>query len=227
MSSSENVPQIFAVKHLPQNQDAKKALSIDSLFLTEDSDGEENEEKFLAVFWGQLIEEIFPYDGVETKSNPVYFMHVFLFFHFCGLYPPVWVLNWLKNGFIAYLMSKGGKSLDSLLGLKRKKGQTPVFKEFANIYKETHMMSEIGRLTLLGVSAENAAYMVLRRLQENAIVCPTSETLAERYTKRGWGKFFQGIKECFLEIPDDMKKAIIAQYPEDSIPTKLKRQFQV
>jgi hypothetical protein len=228
MPSSENIPHILAVKHLPQNQDTIIFPSIDNLFFMSDSRDEKSGVKLAAILLGELGESIFRGAYAPTKSNSVFAMEVFVVLHAVGLYPPLWILNWLNDAFSDYLKSKGEESLDRLLGVKRNKGQTPVIKEAAHISAEIKIMHAIGMLiSMLNISIEDAAIMVARKLESQGIKCPTPEVLAERYTKRGWSKAFQLIQSSLPTISDDMKKNIIAQYPEDSIPTKLKAQVRV
>ena len=176
---------------------------------------------------GELAEKIFLGGYAPTKNNPIYPMEIFLTFHALGLYPPVWVLDWLSKAFSAYLKSKGEKNLDVLLGAKRTKGQTAVFKEARAVAIECTIMEEIMLLKFLGISVENAAAMVASRLESKNLKCPSAETLAERYIKRGWSKAFQVVRDSLLEIPDNVKKAIVSQYPEDSIPAKLRTKLRV
>ena len=228
MPSSENIPQILAVKHLPQNQDTIIFPSIDDLFFTSDFRDEKSGAKLAAILMSELGEPIFRGAYASTKNNPVFAMEVFMAFHALGLYPPLWILNWLNDAFSDYLKSKGEESLDRLLGVKRNKGQTPVIKEAAHISAEIKIMHAIGMLiSMLNISIEDAATMVARKLENQDIKCPTPEVLAERYTKRGWSKAFQLIQSSLPMLADDMKKNIIAQYPEDSIPTKLRTQLRV
>lgn len=151
------------------------------------------------------------YQGI---GNPIYPLEAFVAFHHLGLYPPLWVLNWLDEVFNSYLKLGGKKSLEALLGAKRGKGQTPVFKEAAAIGGETAMMREIAGLTILGIGIEDAALMVERRWRQCKVKCPSADTLAERFVKRGWSKMFKPLKTAFA-IPSELRKTLLEAYPAE------------
>ena len=178
--------------------------------------------QFLAVMLSGYQSELF--DGVyaPTRSNPLYAIEAFLTFHRFGLYPPEWVLNWLAKAFNDYVNSEGEADLSLLLGVKRGKGKTPIFKEADSVSREGDLMQEMGFLTILGATIAEAAEMVSARQEECGEKCPSADTLAERFSKRGWSKIFKPIKPMPSSFPlDDRKKAFQA-YPAHTIPLKFR-----
>jgi hypothetical protein len=157
-----------------------------------------------------------------TQRNPVYAMEAFTTFHRLGLYPPLWVLNWLNDAFAAYLKSGGTESLQTLLGVTRRKGQTPIFKEAVAVSTEGATMQEIVGLTLLGISIEDAAFMVEQRLRDRKIKCPSADTLAARFVKKGWSRIAKSQKAVANTVPPETRKKLFAAYPRDAIPQKFR-----
>lgn len=164
------------------------------------------------------------YAGV--KNNPLLAMEVFLVFHHMGLYPPLWVLDWLAQGFGRYFQQQnknnGTADIAAALGLNRGPGQRPPRKEMAALTLEDHMMQEIGGLTLLGLSISDAAHMVAERLRDAGRDAPEAETLSERFSKRGWNKLFKPLRGLCKNIDADQRKAALAAYPPHSIPNRFK-----
>lgn len=164
------------------------------------------------------------FDGVyaPTRSNPLYAIEAFLTFHRFGLYPPEWVLKWLAKAFNEYVNSAGEADLSLLLGVKRGKGKTPIFKEANSVSRERYHMQEIAFLMMLGATIAEAAEMVSARQEECGGKCPSADTLAERFSKRGWSKIFKPIKPMPSSLPlEDRKKAFLA-YPAHTIPLKFR-----
>jgi len=173
---------------------------------------------FAVVVLSLFQEKLYGGAYAATKRNPLYAIEAFVTFQHLGLYPPLWVLKWLNEAFTAYLQSGDGTSLEALLGVKRKKGQTPIFKEASATHTESAIMREIGVLTILGIPIEHAAYMAEERLRSKKIKCPGAETLASRFVKRGWNWMFKPMKAA--TIPPDVRKEILAAYPGETIPPK-------
>jgi len=164
------------------------------------------------------------YQGVykRTKSNPLFAIEAFVAFHHLGLYPPFWVLEWINTAFLSYMESGGEKSLDTLLGATRGRGQTKIWEEMRATSTEAKITREIAFLNRLGISVVDAAAMVAGRLEAAKIPCVDPETLAERYVKRGWSKVFKQPKSALATISPEIKKNILASYPKDTIPAKFR-----
>ena len=176
----------------------------------------------VTVLLSVLQEKIYRGIYQGSKQNPLYAIEAFVAFQHFGLYPPLWTLDWLNNAFVAYLKSNGAERLENLLGITRRKGQTPIFKEEAAVRAESAEMREIGGLTVLGISIDDAAFMVEQRLRKSKMKCPHSETLAERFVKRGWSKSYKPFKAFANAMPLDARKNVLAIYPRDAIPEKFR-----
>ena len=178
--------------------------------------------QFFAVFLSGLQFQL--YGGIykPTKGNSVYALEAFCACHRLGLYPPTWVLNWLADAFGGYLDSEGKSDLSALLGVKRGKGQTPIFKEAAAVLEDSDLHQEMGMLVALGATILEAAEMVAGRREEDNMKCPSIDTLSERYGKRGWSKMFKLMKSMYANVSDEDKKRVIAAYPPHTIPLKFK-----
>jgi len=151
---------------------------------------------YLSLILSDLQRELFGGAYEATNENPLFAMEAFVAAHHLGLYPPPWVLDWLYAAFEKYLTSPQEDDIAKLLLAKRGKGKAPVKKENQRLQLETAAMYQIQALNLTGKSIEEAAAMVAASFEARGIVdCPTAETLAERYSKRGWGKVMKLLKE--------------------------------
>lgn len=129
-----------------------------------------------------------------TKENPIYAMEAFVETHKRGVYPPLWVLDWLYGAFEKYLNSPNNEDVAALLMTKRGKGQTPVKKEAEKLLDENSIMQQIIELNIDGMSIEKAATLVAERLEELYTDCPDPETLAKRFSRRGWSSIAKKLK---------------------------------
>lgn len=178
----------------------------------------------LAIMLDMTAQRLFEGIYAGVKNNPLLAMEVFLAFHHAGLYPPLWVLEWLAQGFGRYIQQQNNGSADiaAALGLNRGPGQRPPRKQMAALSLEDHRMQEIGNLTLLGLSISDAAYMVAERLSAAGHPAPEPETLSERFSKRGWNKVFKPLRGLCRNIDANQRKAVLAAYPPHSIPGRFK-----
>ncbi|MGD8327678.1 MAG: hypothetical protein PVF65_12255 [Sphingomonadales bacterium] len=175
-----------------------------------------------AILFSQSAEHLHNGDYQIGGSNLLPAIETFVIFHHLGLYPPKWVLNWLTDAFGAYLQSGTREDLAALLGAKRGKGQTPISKEMRTIHQESRLMQEIGGLTLLGISINDAAIMAAGRMEDAGIPCPTPETLAERYSKRGWNTVYKPLKTQLPPTPLESIKSSLSIYPAHTLPLRFK-----
>lgn len=180
------------------------------------------EGQFLVVMLSEFQSGL--YDGVyePLKGNPFFAMDAFLHFHRFGLYPPTWVLSWLATAFGEYMKSKGEKDLSQLLGVKPGTGQMPAFKKADSVLTESQHMQEMGRLTVLDATIEQAAEMVFARQEKLGVKCSAADTLVKRYGKRGWSMLYQLIKSMSPSISLDDKKQVFAMYPSLTIPPEFR-----
>ncbi len=154
---------------------------------------------FMSVILGDMQHKI--YEGIyeATKDNPLYAMEAFVTAHHLNLYPPRWVLDWLYDAFAKYLASPDEQDLAKLLKAKRGKGQTPIKKESRKLQIEINAMNHILALNIQGVAVEKAAAMVEEQAKAHGIEIQSTEVLAERFIKRGWGSIARVWKHAIKE----------------------------
>lgn len=102
----------------------------------------------------------------EKTKNPIYAIEAFLLAHEAGLYPPLWVLEYMTKVFWEYHNSKGKKSLDKLFELNKRGRHSKKFKLVLIEDRNQMLMRDVFRLSVLGYSIINASEMVVRRLEE-------------------------------------------------------------
>ncbi len=221
---------IVAVKHPPREGMTAERPGPFSPYITKeqlvsgvDELGHRIEEEIInALAFSPLTEALFEGVYPPSKKNPIFAMEAFLLFHRVGLYPPHWVLDWMEKAFSDYLESGGEEDLLYLLGVKRGPGKTEIFKEHRTQTYENNMMHEIGHLTLLRISIEKAAEMVSARLDKENFDHPTTETLMERFSKRGWSKIYKQLEKILPSSRLDAIRAGLSNYPGDTIPAKFR-----
>jgi len=167
---------------------------------------EEEDTTYMSLLLSDAQNQLF--DGIyeATKENPLFAMEAFVTAHQLGLYPPRWVLDWLYTAFGKYLSSSQGEDLAALLLVKRGKGETPIKKEGRKLHAENAAMQQIFHLNVGGASIENAAAIVAERYEAQDIKCPSADTLAERFTKRGWGSIAKALKKAIKKSGSGVAK---------------------
>lgn len=164
---------------------------------------------FGSILLGELQRDIFEGAYKATKHNPVYAMEAFVAAHHVGIYPPLWVLDWLYGAFSEFLTSPDEQDLAKLLLVKRGRGKPLVKEEAQRVQVETAALNQILALTATGKSIMDAAVIVADQFESQGMECQSAETLAERFTKRGWGL-----------LAKELKKAAKEASPAHSKPTK-------
>lgn len=160
----------------------------------------------------------------KRSQNPVYAIQAFLLAHEAGVYPPLWVLNYMHKVFKKYYKTNGRESLDALFGFSRGKGQEPAFKSVFSNDRDEMLMRDVFRLNLLGYSIRQASYMVSRRLEEakgwdktglnlNEL---TEDTINDRYLKK-WRAVFNNevTRKHTLEWLNKNKNSFLGKFPKD------------
>jgi hypothetical protein len=151
---------------------------------------------YLSLVLSETQCELFSGVYEATKENPIYAMEAFVAAHHLGLYPPLWVLDWLYEAFVQYLISPAENDIAKLLLIKRGKGKAAIKKEYLRVQLENAAMNQILFLKLSGKSIEEVAAIVSEDFEAKGIIdCPTAETLAERFTKRGWSKALEQLRK--------------------------------
>ncbi len=158
------------------------------------------------------------------------------------VYPPLWVLDFLCDGFTAWMDAEGTKKLEDILGLTVGKGQSPYYKKLAEARRDDILFIDVIVLTtLFGISIERASEMACDRLEETPnwnlssfkIKVISPETVRDRYIKYGrknmsiykiTPKEFQNLP--YIENPKEWwnyaKTNFLSLFPLDSIPPELR-----
>lgn len=177
----------------------------------------------------------------EETKNPVYLIEAFLCAHENGIYPPMWVLNFMAGvfkkyhralGYEKYPKGRGKLTLDDLFGFGINKGQTPRFKRVLQLDRNEMLMVDVKKLTLLNYSIDVASGMVARKLEETQGWDKTglklgelSASTIEDIYKKKWSKFFndKAFEKIVLNSLD--KDSFLKSFPEDctSYTTKNKK----
>lgn len=120
-----------------------------------------------------------------------------------GSIPTALVLDWLHDAFTKYLASPEEEDLAKLLKAKRGKGKTPIKKETRKLQIETNAMNRILALNVRGIAIEKAAALVEEHFTTQGIEIQSSEVLAERFTKRGWGTIAKVARDMIKDARGD------------------------
>lgn len=127
---------------------------------------------YLSLVLSDLQRTLFNGIYETTKANPVYAMEAFVETHKRGVYPPLWVLDWLHEAFEKYLMSAENGDLALLLKINRGRGKTTAKNEAQMLLNENSIMQQILQLNVDGMSIEKAAAQVAERLEEQQMTKP-------------------------------------------------------
>ena len=165
-------------------------------------------------------------DSFKKSQNPVYAIQAFLLAHEAGMYPPLWVLNYMHKVFKKYWESNGKKSLDILFGFSRGKGQETAFKSVLSGDRDEMLMRDVFRLNLLGYSISQASHMVSRRLEETEAWDKTGlnlnelagDTINDRYLKK-WSVVFNNdvTQGNTLKWLSKNKNSFLGKFPKDCL----------
>jgi len=170
-------------------QDFQKRQQEDKPFQATEEDA-----IYLSLVLSDLQRNLFNGAYKTTKENPVYAMEAFVETHKRGIYPPFWVLDWLHDAFEKYLTSPDKEDLAILLKTNRGRGKTTAKNDVQMLLNESSIMQQILQLNFEGLSIEKAAALVAERLEEQQIDCLTPETLARRFSRRGWSSIVKAMK---------------------------------
>ncbi len=104
--------------------------------------------------------------GFAQTKNPIYAIQAFLIANGSGLFPPLWALDWVNEGFQRYYDGQGLVSLDKALGIAKGRGENSPFKALIEQERDDQLARDIFRLTtLFPISANEAATMVAERIK--------------------------------------------------------------
>jgi hypothetical protein len=157
------------------------------------------------------------------RPGPIGRVHGVLGHHKHGLYPPLETLDWLAEGFQAWLDSDGQQSLEKCLGL-RSRGQA------GNAIKEEHRR-RVGnsaivlmhRLRILfGLKVRDAAAMVAALLEEQPELDEpprhnlpplSADTLEDRYRHAAWIRNESVDARIVNHSTEESRRAFLATFP--------------
>lgn len=227
--------RVLGVAHPPDGEIVEEQLEEATPYFTDASikdwlsgrgGAADDETSDLMVFvsilaMGALGKELMAGAYGGTKSNPLFAMEVFLAHNAMGLYPPLWVLDWLNEAFADYLKADGKGDFSALLGVKRGKGQRTIFDEARAVNAEVALLREIAFLNALGAPISEAAEMVAGRLKAVGCEPLSAETMADRFSKRQWRAYVDLIKDALSTAPlDELIRQIKKNYPPHTLPNR-------
>lgn len=213
-------PDIYILTKFPP----KEHLSTSDLSKIPAHFKPESEQDLNSQFWVFLIGH-----GVAFKKtkNPIYAIEVFCFAHERGVYPPVWVLDYMAEIFNDWRKLGGTKSLDELFELKPLQGQSPLYKTDAEERRDERLCNDVFILKhYFGFTVEEACHMVARQLEDDQdwnktqfkLKAIKDDTIKDRY-KRKWRKIYKTLyADGTLVFPEESRIPFLEQFPKDSFP---------
>lgn len=158
----------------------------------------------------------------EKTLNPVYAISAFLLYIERGFYPPLWVLDWLKNGFNVFI-GEAGESLDKILGFKHAGGAKTKWKNAMICELEEVLSFEIFSLhRVFFLSVEDAAELVSRWYPKSITWEVSGSGMPEwdadtlrQYYSREWSSKYKTFSDENLRIwfpTDERKHGFIQKY---------------
>ncbi len=170
--------------------------------------------------WASLKAEIF-----VATNDPMRAIESFLLAREVGFVPPEPVLAWIENAFREWYRLEGRSPMDELMGLQRKQGQDPWFKQALIGQRDDMLLLDMLRLQKLGLTIDEFASAVASKLQNSAGWDKTewnlgnvaSETLKKKFKSWCTAKERAKLKEN-LVVPE----TYLSQFPDYAIPPKYK-----
>ena len=166
----------------------------------------------------------------ESTKNPVYAIDAFLIANDAEIPPPQWVLSWLLEGFKKYHQAKGEKTLDCLLGFKRKKGRNSAYEQYSLGARNLSLSIEIAILKgICGVSINDACLMIQARLKKSSEPMVAARRLQDLHAK---DRVMQQVEGHFRGEPpeywtEERKTNYLLRYPKDSLPPKIINRYRL
>jgi hypothetical protein len=160
------------------------------------------------------------------KADPLKALETFLLAYENGLYPPVWVLDYMADIFKTFHESAGMKSLDTLFGFNRK-GRGGPFQKMTETQRDGIVCQNIWQLEhFFGIDRETACKLEANRLRNDKDINKTPlsfvtnlswKTLEDRYRKK-WAPLFTSVyaerdEAWRKKWVEDNGKAFLDQYP--------------
>lgn len=127
----------------------------------------------------------------EEHHNPISALEALFITHEEGLYPPLWVIDFMVRVFREYYDSNGSKNLEQLFGFKKGKGQSTAFQKEFEEYRDDITSRDIYLLcTFGGFTLDEACMMVAGKLSKSATfdAVGVKRTLSPETIKSKWEK---------------------------------------
>lgn len=179
-----------------------------------------------AEFWRSSLHDA---ERFCKTGNPVYAIESFVRARLAGKVPPKRVLAWIEKCFTEWLeVHQGRKSMDSIMGLEKGKGnRLSAYQRVLIEERDDRLLSDVSRLVCMGATIEKAAQMVSRKLEDSRnwnrskwpIRKPNADTIARRYMEWAERKDVDGFHRDII-LPrwsDDDERGYLRSFPTDCL----------
>jgi hypothetical protein len=149
-----------------------------------------------------------------------------------GLYPDIFVLEWLTKIFEQYGESEGKISLEDLLGIRNKKGpKTDVFSQRKKQVRDHQLCLHMCILIQgFGLGAKEAAPAVAAAFKDHTegIQSLTAGEIAKRFGRVAWKAFRKSYAKSPIHKhwPEINRRTYLLQYPISALPPRLHHLMQ-
>jgi hypothetical protein len=168
-------------------------------------------------------------EAFRNLGNPVYAIESISAALKAEILPPENVCEWLRTSLEKWFASEGTTTMDAVMGLT---GQVPAFRRTLLQDRNLQLLMDISRLRCLGMTIEEDAYMVTRRLEDTPqwnlskhhqdIPKPTAATVMRLYKQ--WDD--RGIlvihQQEMLSWNTEQRRNFLSHFPDDSIPVRFR-----
>jgi hypothetical protein len=145
-----------------------------------------------------------------------------------GIYPPLAVLEWLRDGFEKYMENDGKNSVDKCLGLESSRGKAPLVARMKIENRNAHysMIMHI-LVNEFSVNIRDAACMVHAREIEAGRNCPSDSWIEQQFREKWKPSELCRIDDFYQNNETERKAKFISSFPSYSIPTILKKTYGI
>jgi hypothetical protein len=164
--------------------------------------------------------------GFAKDKNPIHAIEAFLIATEARLFPPYWVLMWIRDAFQKYHDGQGRLSMDKVMQLSGLRGKRTAFSLIFNSMRDDLIFHDVWLLNFLfRISIENAAEMVVRRFEATPnwnttgfkIAIPTPKYIREQYQARGKRMFDSAeTRHVYGQWTANEAGRFLALFPKDS-----------
>ena len=171
---------------------------------------------------------------LETK-NPVLAIEAFCLSVDAGVYPPLNILDWLREIFGKYHKAQGKETMDSCMGLIKQKAGA--FKQLMIQSFHSDLCHNISMLRAIGVPKTHAISMVIRWVESSpqwnqtkfSFVLPAHETLDKIYKQSIFAsdETVQLNRELMESWSVEMKRNFIEKFPADQLPVNVREKMKL